>query len=355
MENILEENIAESIAYQQAVTKSLLRIKQGRTNIALSANIELVKLYWDIGQIIHDLQESEGWGSNFVNFYAKDLQKAHPEMTGFSRSNVFRIRAFFLTYKDLLQGNNRLINLPFFQISWSHNLTLIEKLGALEERIWYARKVIECNWSKRALDTWIRNDLYSREGKAISNYLERLPIPQSYEAHNLLKDPYVLELNLSKDRYLEKEIEKDLVKDIQTFLLELGQGFAFLGSQYRLEIGKKTHFLDMLFYHTKLHCYVVIELKRSEFKPIDAGQLNFYLSAVDDQLREEGDQPTIGILLCQDKDQLEVEYALRDLNKPIGVASFEIQMRKSLPIDLQGALPSEQEFVNNLIKSKVNH
>ena len=345
------KNLPQHPAYGEAINYALERIKKAQNSIAIAANIELVHLYWDLGKLLSQLQAAHEWGALFVTCFAKDLQKHYPQMAGFSRSNLFRMKAFYLAYKGL-ERDQDLIKLPIFQISWTNNVIILEKVDLQEARLWYAQKAHECSWTKRALKDWIERDIFSTEGKAISNFEDRLPLEQSSKAHKLLKDPYVLEITLAKKEFLERELEENLIENIRKFLMALGQGFAFVGNQYRLEVGKKTHFLDLLFYHTKLHCYVVVEIKCTEFKATDAGQLNYYLSAVDDQLREEEDNPTIGILLCKDKDHLEVEYSLRDLTKPIGVATYKTHRLKTLPPDLQNVLPTLQDFQSTLLQKK---
>jgi len=236
------------------------------------------------------------------------------------------------------------------QIPWGHNIRLIQKVKDHEQRLWYLRKVVEHGWSRNVLTIQIESDLYSRQGSAPTNFALTLPPPQSDLAQQVIKDPYNFDFLTLHEAVHERELERGLVDHIRDFLLELGAGFSFVGTQVQHQVSDQDFYLDMLFYHLRLRCYVVIELKVGEFKPEYAGKLNFYLSAVDDQLRHESDEPTVGILLCKSKDDLVVEYALRDMKKPIGVAGWETQLVESLPEDLKGSLPSVEEFEAELSK-----
>lgn len=230
------------------------------------------------------------------------------------------------------------------QIPWGHNLILIQRLNTKEERLWYVKKIIENGWSRNTLSIWIDSDLYRRQGKAITNFSNTLPTPQSDLASQTLKDPYLFNFLSLTENYEERELEKGLTDHIQKFLVELGKGFAFVGKQYELKIENTIYYLDLLFYHLELNCFCVIELKGAAFKPEYAGKINFYLSAVDDLIKRPHDNPSIGILLCKDKNKTEVEYALRDIKKPIGVASYETEIVKSLPENLKSSLPTVEEI-----------
>lgn len=234
------------------------------------------------------------------------------------------------------------------QIPWGHNIILMQKVESLEARLWYAKQTIENGWSRSMLTTWIETDLYARQGKAIHNFRNTLPEPQSDLAEQVLKDPYNFSFLALDNKYREQELEQGLIDHIQNFLIELGQGFAFVQRQKRLEVGGKEYVMDLLFYHLKLRCYVVVELKADEFDPRDAGQMSFYLSAVDDLIRGPEDQPTIGMLLCKKKNRIVAEYALRDNLKPIGVASYETKILNSLPDNLKGSLPTVEELEEEL-------
>lgn len=323
---------------------------QGRAITA--ANKELVRLYWTIGKIIVERQENNGWGSKFIDKLTKDLQNEFPGIEGFSRTNIFRMRAFYLAYRivplpvgqfDELEHLGILARIP-----WSHNIILVEKLDNIKERIWYANKVLEHGWSRDILGTWINSKLHRREGKALTNFQLTLPVPQSDLAQQALKDPFLFDFLTLHQDHLEKELEDGLVAHIQQFLLELGQGFSFMGSQYQINIEGDPYYIDLLFYHVKLRCFIVIELKARAFKPEDTGQLNFYLSAVDDTLKQPMDNPTIGILLCKTRNKVKAEYAFRHINRPMGVVEYETMLTKALPEELKSSLPTIKEIEEEL-------
>lgn len=341
---------------QTEYTKTLSDLKNqvqaAQIQAAFSVNRELLRLYWNIGKTLVEKQENSGWGSGIIEQLAKDLQASFPGIEGFSRRNVFRMRAFYLAYEKVPQAVAQIDNLPIFQIPWGHNSLILEKIKSVEERLWYANKTIERGWSRSALQDWIKSDLYRREGKALTNFATHLPDPQSRLAQETLKDPYNFDfLTLAEDHH-EKDLENGLVAHIQRTLLELGQGFAFVGRQVHLEVGETDFYIDLLFYHLKLRCYVVVELKNTAFKPEYAGKLNFYLSAVDDLMRHPEDKPTIGMLLCKTKNNLIVEYALRDVNKPIGVSGYETQLLEKLPKEFKGSLPTVAELEAELEKGE---
>ena len=318
-----------------------LRIGESQLRAVLSVNSELVRLYWDIGCEIQQRQTSQGWGAKIIDRLADDLRRAFPEMKGFSPTNLKYMRRFAEECPSCLIGQQ-----PADQLPWFHIVVILTKLTAQQEREFYAVKAIEHGWSRNILSMQIEARLFHREGKAITNFEKRLPSPQSDFAQATLKDPYLFDfLGLSKDA-AERDVERELVEHISRFLLELGAGFAFVGRQIRLSVGDDDFFLDLLFYHLKLRCYVVIELKATPFKPEYAGQLNFYLSAVDTQIKSAEDNPTIGILLCKGKNKLVAEYALRGLTQPIGVADY--QLTNMLPHELEGSLPSIEELESAL-------
>ncbi|MDR3625135.1 MAG: PDDEXK nuclease domain-containing protein [Chlamydiales bacterium] len=330
--------------YKKLLDNLKTRIRSAQIKAAIKVNEELIKLYWEIGQEITERQDKQGWGTQVIEHLAKDLQNSFPGVGGFSRTNVFRMRAFYLAYQKVPQAVGQLNDLPVFRIPWGHNAVIIEKLVSTEQRLWYAEQTLINGWSRSSLEDWIKSDLINRQGKAITNFAEKLPLPQSHLAHETLKDPYNFEFLTLADGYREQELEKGLLKHIQKFLIELGQGFAFIGSQYPLEVGGKDYYLDLLFYHISLRCFIVIELKNTDFKPEYAGKMNFYLSAVDDRLKHPTDNPSIGMILCKTKNNFTVEYALRDIHKPMGVAGYETKIMESLPQDLRGSLPTVEEF-----------
>lgn len=325
----------------------LLEIKQkilsSQVKAALSVNRELINLYWEIGSKIHLKQKDEGWGAKTVENLAKDLKSTFPEMKGFSLTNIKYMVQFAKEYPEFVISQQ-----VVGQIPWGHNILLLQKLTSPEERLWYANKTIENGWSRNILLHWLDSNLYKREGQAVTNFQATLPSPQSDLAHQTLKDPYCFDFLTLKKKFNEKELETGLLEHTQKFLIELGAGFAFVGRQYPLTVSGKEFFLDLLFYHLDLRCFVIVELKAKEFTPKDAGQMNFYLSVVDDLLRKPGDNPSIGLLLWKTKDRIIAEYALRDINKPIGISQYETALLESLPDKLKGALPTIEEIEREL-------
>ncbi len=309
------------------------RIHNARQRAALAVNRELVLLYWQIGRDILTRQEREGWGAKVIERLAQDLRSAFPDMKGFSRANLLYMRAFAEAWPDAL-----IVQQAVGQLPWGHNLVLLAKLKTPAQRLAYAQRAIEHGWSRNVLGIHIERRLLEREGQAVSNFALHLPKPHSDLAQESLKDPYLFDFLGVGDEAGERAIEDALVQHITRFLLELGAGFAFVGRQVHIEVGGEDFFIDLLFYHLKLRCYVVIELKAGAFKPEHTGQLSFYLSAVDTQMKAEHDYPTIGLLLCKSKNKVVAEYALRDSTKPIGVAEY--QLIESLPAELQTSLPS---------------
>jgi predicted nuclease of restriction endonuclease-like (RecB) superfamily len=323
-------------------------VRSTQIRAAILVNSELLKLYWRIGERIAQKQETEGWGTKVIDRLCKDLQMEFPGVEGFSRTNIFRMRAFYLAYSMVPEVPGLLGELPIFRIPWWHNVVLLEKVKDFKKRLWYANRTLEEGWSSRGLTEAIKSDWHGRHGKAVTNFGSKLPDPHSQLAHDMLKSPYNFDfLELTPD-HLERDLELGLLAHVEKFLHELGCGFAFLGRQFPIRVGNGDYYIDLLFYHTKLRCYVVVELKTVEFKPEFAGKLNFYLSAVDDLMKHPDDKPTIGILICRTKDDLVVEYAFRDLNKPMGVAEYETKIVQSLPKNLKGSLPSVEDLEQEL-------
>ncbi|BAY64446.1 hypothetical protein NIES22_45440 [Calothrix brevissima NIES-22] len=315
------------------------RIQSAQKRVVLSVNQELVLLYWHIGRDILNRQQQQGWGAKVIDRLAVDLRLAFPEMKGFSRTNLLYMRAFAEAYPD-----EQIVQQLVGQIPWGHNIRILDSVKDASARLWYIQKTIENGWSRNILNLQIQSQLYNRQGKAITNFNATLPSSQSYLARETLKDPYVFDfLSLGEDAQ-EREVEKELVKHITKFLLELGVGFAFVGEQYPLKIGEEEFYIDLLFYHVKLHCFVVVELKTGKFKPEYTGKINFYLSAVDDLLKSNLDNASIGLILCASKDNVIAEYALRDVNKPIGIAEWQVGLTKSLPKELQTQLPTIEQL-----------
>jgi predicted nuclease of restriction endonuclease-like (RecB) superfamily len=330
--------------YKKFITSLKTKIRSAQIKGAIAVNRELIKLYWDMGKDVVEKQGQEGWGSKVLERVAKDLQNEFPGVEGFSRTNLFRMKAFYTAYAKVPQLVGQLEQLPIFSIPWGHNVILLESLKQTEERIWYASKAIEHGWSRSMLTIWIENDLYHREGKAITNFKAALPAPHSDLAQQSLKDPYVFDFLTLHKEHLEKDLEDGLVNHIQKFLIELGQGFAFVGQQYPLKAGEQNLYIDLLFYHLKLRRYVIVELKAGKFDSRDAGQMSAYLSAVDDQLRHLDDQPSIGIILCRTKDNVFAEYVLRNFSRPIEIAEFEVKLVERLPKEFKFSLPTVEEI-----------
>jgi predicted nuclease of restriction endonuclease-like (RecB) superfamily len=337
------------------------KIQQRQIKAAIKVNTELLDLYWDLGQTIVEKQSHAKWGDGIISRLSKDLMREFPEMKGFSKRNLETIRKWYLFYnqediiaqqlvaqlknnepdKDVKLSKGQLlksIKHAITQIPWGHNIVIITKCKLFLEAIFYVQKTMQHSWSRSVLVHQIESKLYLREGQTVNNFKQTLPKPQSDLATQTLKDPYIFDfLSLTND-HTEKDLEDALIEHITKFLLELGAGFAFVGRQFLIQVGKKDFYLDLLFYHIKLHCYVVVELKVKEFQPEYAGKLNFYLTAVDRQLRTELDQPTIGILICKTKDKVVAEYALSDINKPIGVSEYKLS--ESIPENFKGNLPT---------------
>ena len=303
-----------------------------------AVNYELVLLYWDIGNSILQNQKQQGWGAKIVENLSSVLKKSFPNMSGFSSRNLKYMRQFADTYQD-----KTFVQEVLAQLSWYNNLTIMQKIKDESIRNWYIYKNIENGWSQSVLIHQIESNLYERtNNKKLTNFDNTLETSHSEMVQEVLKDPYVFDFLELSEKAKEKDIEVQLVKHITEFLLELGVGFAFVGKQYKIEVANKDYFIDLLFYHLKLRCYFVIELKSVAFKPEFAGKLNFYLSAVDDILKTENDNPTIGLILCKEKDKIEAEYALRDINKPIGISEYQIT--KSLPNELKSKLPTIEDI-----------
>lgn len=317
------------------------RIHNAQQRAALAVNRELVLLYWQIGSDILARQNREGWGAKVIKRLAHDLRTAFPDMKGFSPRNLKYMRAFAAAWPKA-----EFVQVVLAQLPWYHQLALLDKLNDDDARRWYAAKAIEHNWSRNVLVMQIETNARARTGQAVTNFAERLPAPLSDLARESLKDPYRFDFLGLHDDAQERAIEGALVRHVTQFLLELGAGFAFVGRQVLLDVGGDEFFIDLLFYHLKLRCYVVIELKGGKFKPEHLGQLGFYLTAIDRQVKSEQDNPTIGLLLCKSKNKLVAEYALGDKTQPMGIAEYKLL--ESLPADLQSGLPSIEQIEREL-------
>lgn len=323
------------------------KILTSQVKAALAVNHELINLYWEIGSKIHLKQKDEGWGAKTIENLAKDLKSTFPEMKGFSLTNIKYMVQFAKGYPEFTISQQ-----VVGQIPWGHNILLLQKLETIQDRLWYAHKTIEHGWSRNVLMHWLDSGLHKREGKAITNFQITLPSPQSDLAHQTLKDPYCFDFLTLRSKHDEQELETGLLDHVQRFLLELGAGFSLVGRQVHLEVGGQNFYIDLLFYHFKLRCFIVVELKATDFKPEFVGKMNFYLSAVDDKMRHPDDKSTIGLLLCKGKNKVVAEYALRDINKPIGISQYEAKIIESLPDELKGSLPSIEQIEQELEDSE---
>ena len=322
--------------FKKIILKIKSEIKNTRLEIFKEANKNLLKLYYNLGQIIY---ENSSWGNKFIDELAIELKVSFPNIKGFSVRNLKNMKKYYIEC-----NKNQFVQTASAQIPWSHNVLILDKIKDDEKRIWYMKQTAINGWSYDVLALQIKSKVYERQvlGDKPNNFKDTLISPQSDLANEIMKDPYILNLTSLKENYIETELEQAMVEKIKTVLLELGNGFSFVGNQYKITVGNEDYFIDMLFYHTKLHCYIVIELKNTKFKPEYAGKINFYLSAVDDIIKSDLDNPSIGIILCREKDKFSVEYALKDINKPIGVSSYEIS--KYMPKDIIDKLPTEEDI-----------
>ncbi|MEO6319754.1 MAG: PDDEXK nuclease domain-containing protein [Polaromonas sp.] len=352
--------------YQEWLNTIKQRVVSARLRVALAANSELIALYYELGAQIVDREAQAQWGSGFIYAFSKDLRQTFPEIGGFSPKNLRYCRAFFRFYCAPAMWQQAVAKLPSTPVTpdtpwigvdgelatvlartpWGHNILIFTKCDSVAEASFYLAKTLENGWSRDVLALQLKSNLVARAGKAVTNFSRTLPPPQSDLAQQTLKDPYTFDFMAMTAPYNELDVERQLTRHITQFLLELGKGFAFIGRQYHLEIAGNDYYIDLLFYHVTLKCYVVVELKNRKFIPEYAGKLNFYLSAVDSLLKRDDDQPTIGLLLCRDKNNIEVEFALRDMNKPMGVSEYTLV--EALPDNLKGALPTVEEIESDL-------
>jgi len=326
--------------YLNVIENIKTEIKNSKLKAMISVNHELVMLYYNIGLIIN---KHKTWGNKFIENLARDIKLEFPDSTGYSVRNLKYMSKFAAEYPD-----REFVQTVSAQIPWSHNCVIMDKIKDFETRIWYIKKTIENGWSHNVLIHQIESGLYQRQvmSEKISNFEKKLPKPQSELALETMKDPYIFDFIPFKEDMIERDIENALVKDITSLLLELGTGFAFVGNQYHLNVGGEDFYLDLLFYNLNLRCYIVIELKTGNFKPEYAGKLNFYLSAVDEMLKKEEDNPSIGLLLCKNKNNIIAEYSLRDMSKPIGISEYKIT--NNLPAEFEKQLPSVKDIQNRI-------
>lgn len=336
--------ITNNDGYKGLLNNLKVRVAESRYKAALSVNKELIILYHHIGTTILEAQKNQGWGTKVIDQLSKDLRSEFPEMKGFSTRNLQYMRKFAVEYPEI-----EFVQEVLAQLTWYHNMTLMDKITDKKIREFYIHQSIEHGWSRNIMVMQMETALHKRQGQAVTNFKEKLPSPQSDLANYTLKDPYVFDfLSVGQDAH-EREVERSLVRHVEKFLLELGAGFAFVGRQYNLEVGGQDFYIDLLFYHLKLRCFVVIELKGGDFKPEYAGKMNFYLSAIDDLVKHESDGPSIGLILCKNKNNALAEYTLRDMTKPIGLAEYRIT--ENLPEDLKTSLPSIEELEAELAKN----
>ncbi len=344
--------------YNELLELVQIKIRQAQQKAVFSINRELLILYWETGKLIAQRQQQEGWGSAIIPRLSRDINNLLPEIKGYSIRNIGRMIAFYREYPDAdlflpqpVAKNKQPSNLPqpeakieslIFSLPWGHNILLLEKVKDRQHRLFYMQQALLHGWSRNVLALMYESQLHARDGCKLSNFSALLPPEQSDMVRHALKDPYVFDFLTLTEPYHERELETTLLNHIEKFLMELGVGFAFVGRQYPLSIGKDDFYIDLLFYHLKLRCFIVIELKKGKFKPEYAGKLNFYCNVVDGTLKHVDDQPTIGLILCQDKNELVAEYALKGIDKPIGISEY--QLMKQLPVEFQSSLPSIEQI-----------
>lgn len=339
----MKNNITDA-SYIQLLDELKQRVASSRYKAAISANKELLLLYHHIGSEILKSQAFHGWGSKIIDNLAHDLRTAFPDMKGFSSRNLKYMRKFAHEHPD-----SEFVQEVLAQLTWYHVVTLMDKIGNQPDRLFYIHQTIEFGWSRNIMVMQIEGKLHQRQGKAITNFKNKLPSPQSDLAQYTLRDPYLFDFLSIGDEAHEREVEKALIAHMERFLIELGAGFAFVGRQYHLEVGDQDFYIDLLFYHLKLRCFCVIELKGGDFKPEYAGKMNFYLSAIDDLVKHPDDQPSIGLILCKSKNNVLAEYTLRDMSKPIGLAEYRLS--EALPKEIKTSLPTIEELEKELSKN----
>ena len=342
------------------------RIGQAQTRAVLAVNAELIRLYWEIGQMLHAKQKTEGWGAAVIPRLALDIRNELPEVKGFSERNIKRMLAFYREYPGLefvppavaqIQGDGKVPQAVVLfpvelvaSIPWGHHLLLMEKIKDAATRQWYMKSTLTNGWSRNILHMQIETAAHARQGKTTSNFALRLPSPQSDLVQQTLKDPYLFDFLTLTEPFHERELETGLIRHLEKFLLELGQGFAFVGRQHHMEVGEQDFYIDLLFYHLRLRAFVVIDLKKGQFKPEYAGKLNFYCNVVNDKLKHPTDPPTIGLSLCQTKDNVLAEHSFTGIDKPIGISTYELT--RALPPALQSALPTVEQIEAELAESE---
>ena len=344
------KNILDTSDYKNWLQTLKGKIQQSQIKAAIQVNSELLRLYWQIGKAIAEKQAKAKWGDGFLQTLSADLCKEFPTMKGFSYRNLKSIRQWFLFYNQEFLIRKQLVSqleASLFSIPWGHHIMIMQRCKSIQEALFYVHKTIENHWSRSVLEHQIALNLYARQGKAITNFQQQLPATASDLAQELTKDPYVFDFLSMMEGYTEKELQQYLEDHMTKFLLELGKGFCFYGKQVHINVGGDDFYIDLLFYNAHLHCYVVVELKTTKFKPEHIGQLKFYVTAVNKQLRTEGDNPTIGLLICKDKNDIVAEYTLEEIHNPIGVSSYKLF--DELSKGFQSSLPSIEEIEKQLI------
>ena len=375
----------EIFDYSYLLSQVKRRVALAQQRAIYAANEEMLHMYWDIGEMLEKSQMADGWGKKTLERLSVDLKNEYPKVKGFSVRNMQFMIQFYKEYNKELtlpQTDNKPITklpisqldrnannaeytiaksavsqlpeynfkLPIKHLAWTHNIILIQKVKDIRARYWYMIQCIKMHWKADYLKEVIDRNEYEKHGALANNFDVTLPAPEAKEVKSMLKDPYIFDMLTLTEEYDERDIEIGLVKHVEKFLVEMGAGFGFMGRQYHIEVAGDDYYLDMLMYNAFMHRYLVVELKNTEFKPEYIGKLNFYCSAIDDILCREGDNKTIGLLLCKTKDKIKAEYALRDILKPIGVSDYELD--QALPADLRSSLPSIEEIENDLMKGK---
>lgn len=320
------------------------KVRKTQLKASIAANTIVVDFYWELGKEIVRLDAANHWGAKLIDQLANDLRLEFSEVKGFSRRNLYAIRQWYLFFSARFE----FVPQAVAQLPWGHQRLIINKIKDVDIALNYATACLNNSWSRDTLEANINSNFHLRVGNSQTNFSSTLPLPHSDLAIQTIKNPYYFDFIEVTDEHSEREIEKELTKHISEFMIELGKGFAFVGKQYNVVVNDNDYYIDLLFYHLQLRCYVVFELKAGKFKPEYAGKLNFYISAVDSQLKHSDDSPTIGIILCRTADSIEIEYALRDIQKPIGISNFELQ--KMIPEKLKSSLPTIEEIENELLK-----
>jgi predicted nuclease of restriction endonuclease-like (RecB) superfamily len=323
-------------------------IRTAQIRAAFAANAEMLNLYWTIGRALTEWQAKEGWGSRLLARLSVDLHNDLPEVKGFSERNLKLMTQFYREYPSFQIGQP-----PVAQLPWAHNVVLMQRVKDPSTRSWYARRALENGWSRNVLGMMLDGRVHARQGRAVTNFKDRLPSPQSDLARQTLRDPYIFDFLTLEGPFHERELETELLRHLEKFLLELGRGFAFVGRQYHMDVGEDDFYIDLLFYHLRLSCFVVVELKKGSFKAEYAGKMNFYCNVVDAKLKRPTDNPTIGLILCQNKNRMVAEYALKGVDKAIGISNY--QLTRALPKRFQSNLPSVDEIENEMAVSSNPH